>query len=110
MSLINGLGGPRLSTPTPSTSTARGPASTSFLSRVQAGVTGASQPKASTGTGVSGRDVVSSAVDAAKQAVNGEATDPAKKTIQDMSRHFVMGLAQGIFGDMGQIAPKLDQD
>jgi len=115
MSTINGLSGPRL--PTVSPSAARETSSTSFLSRVQAGSSGA-VPQSVNAPPVSGQRVVSQVLSDAKQSsgstgatpkgMEGLTEDQQKqmKTIQDMSRSFVMGTVQSIFQGFGQIATK----
>lgn len=108
MSNINGLGGPRLPTLTPSPT--RNTSGSSFLSRVQATASGATAIPSRPGnaSGVSGKDIVSKAVDTATQGA--APVDAQQKAIQDMSRSFVMGIAQSIFGDIGQSAPQIEKE
>ncbi len=111
MSTINGLNGPRLPTATPSA--ARETPRTSFLARVQAGSAGA-VPQSVNAPPVSGRNVVSQALSDAKSSgtptkgMEGLTEDQQKqmKTIQDMSRSFVMGTVQNIFQGFSQLATK----
>jgi hypothetical protein len=112
MSIINGLNGPRLPTPSAARETPR----TSFLSRVQAGSAGAvSQSPAA--PLVSGRDIVSRALSAAKpsgsastgassQGMEGltEEQQQQLRTVQEMSRAFLMGTMQSIFQSFGQMS------
>jgi hypothetical protein len=115
MSTINGLNGPRLPTVTPSA--ARETSRTSFLSRVQAGSAGA-VPQSVNAPPVSGRNVISQALSDAKSSgtstkgMEGLTEDQQKqmKTIQDMSRSFVMGTVQNIFQGFGQLATKPPDD
>ena len=116
MSTINGLTGPRL--PTATASAARETSRTSFLSRVQAGSAGA-VPQSVNAPPVSGRNVVSQALSDAKSSggaspkgMEGLTEDQQKqmKTIQDMSRSFVMGTVQNIFQGFGQLATKPPDD
>jgi hypothetical protein len=112
MSTINGPTGPRLPTTTPAA--ARQTSGTSFLSRVQAGSAGA-VPQSVNAPPVSGQNVVSQALSDAKSSagappkgMEGLTEDQQKqmKTIQDMSRSFVMGTVQNIFQGFGQLATK----
>ena len=121
MSTINGLTGPRVPTATPSAT--RETARTSFLSRVQAGSSGA-VPQSPTAPLVSGRDIVSRALSAAKpsgspatgassQGMEGLTEDQQKQlhVVQEMSRSFLMGTMQSIFQGFGQMTtgmPKQD--
>jgi hypothetical protein len=117
MSTINGLNGPRLPTATPSA--ARETSRTSFLSRVQAGSAGA-VPLSVNAPPVSGRNVVSQALSDAKSSGSSgapkgmegltEEQQQQMKTIQDMSRSFVMGTVQNIFQGFGQLATKPPDD
>jgi hypothetical protein len=121
MSTINGLTGPRV--PTSSPSAAREAPRTSFISRVQTGASGAA-PLPKSGAVVSGRDIVSSAVDSARQSqssksaagseFNGELQQTVEqqqqlKAIKEMSRSFLMGTMQGLFQGFGE-GPKIEQE
>ncbi|QRN94014.1 hypothetical protein JRI60_33330 [Archangium violaceum] len=121
MSTIKGLTGPRV--PTSSPSAAREAPRTSFISRVQAGASGAVNLPRS-GAAVSGRDIVSSAIDSAKQSqssnsavgseFNGEMQamfeqQQQLKAIKEMSRSFLMGTMQGLFQGFGE-GPKIEQE
>lgn len=106
MSTINGLGGPRL--PTVSTTTTQAPTGASFLSRVRLAASGSVSLQPGTGSTVSGKSIVSSAVSA---ATSGQPpVSDAQKTIQDMSRSFVMGMAQTTFGDIGQCKADIEPE
>ncbi|PTL78143.1 hypothetical protein [Vitiosangium sp. GDMCC 1.1324] len=110
MSSINGLTGPRVPTATPSS--AQATPSTSFLSRVQAAASGVSTlPKQANAPAVSGRDIISKAIETAKgSASNAAATDEQtqqRQALQEMSRAFVMGTVQSIFGAVGQSGSSL---
>lgn len=116
MSTINGLNGPRL--PTSTTSSAAGAAPrTSFLSRVQAGASGSVSLRPVNAPPVSGRDIVSQTVAAArKDAAAGSTQDagtpamsPEEQAIREMSRMSLMNTVQSIFQGFGQM-PKPDQD
>jgi hypothetical protein len=119
MSTINGLTGPRV--PPATTSAARETPRTSFLSRVQAGSAGA-VPQSPAGPLVSGRDIVSRALSAARspgssstgtsnQGMEGLTEDQQKqlRTVQEMSRSFLMGTMQSIFQGFGQLATSTPQ-
>lgn len=116
MSTINGLTGPRLPTATPSA--AREAPSTSFLSRVQTSVSGASTlPKQANAPVVSGRDIVSKAIAAQKQGQDAQATaapaDEASQqqaAVMQMSRAFVMGTMQNIFAGFGEGSSNLPKE
>ncbi|WNG38353.1 hypothetical protein F0U60_35365 [Archangium minus] len=119
MSTINGLTGPRLPTATPSTT--REAPSTSFLSRVQASASGVSTlSRSANAPVVSGRDVVSQALAAAKKdAKTGAATQGTgeteemlkqKEALLEMSRAFVMGTVQSIFAGVGQASSSLPKE
>lgn len=105
MSTINGLGGPRL--PTLSPTTTQSPVGSSFLSRL--GASGSVALPATNGPAVSGKSIISSAVGAATSGQGAPVSD-AQKTIQDMSRSFVMGMAQTTFGDIGQCKADIEPE
>lgn len=107
MSTINGLGGPRL--PTLSPTTTQGPAGSSFLSRVRLAASGSVSLPATNGPAVSGKSIISSAMGAATSGQTSTTPD-AQKTIQDMSRSFVMGMAQTTFGDIGQCKADIEPE
>ncbi|AKJ05156.1 hypothetical protein ATI61_102224 [Archangium gephyra] len=117
MSTINGLTGPRVPTQTTATSTAGGAPRTSFLSRVQASASGAVAMRPANAPAVSGRDIVSQTVSAARQeAAAGTTQDagtpamsPEEQAVREMSRMSLMNTVQSIFQGFGQM-PKPDQD
>lgn len=119
MSIISGLNGPRLPTSTPSA--AREASRTSFVSRLQAGASGATSLPAQAPV-ASGRDIVAKALSSAKADATaaGTPTDPAlagmtpaqqaqAKAIQQMSQSFIMGTAQSLFAGFGQ-GPQIEQE
>jgi hypothetical protein len=121
MSTINGPTGPRV--PTSSPSSARETPRTSFLSRVQVGASGAA-PQPRSGAVVSGRDIVSSAIDSARQSqsshsaagteFNGEMQQMFEgqqqlKAIKEMARASLMSTMQSIFQGFGE-GPKIEQE
>jgi hypothetical protein len=116
MSTINGLTGPRVPTSTPSA--AREAPRTSFLSRVQAGASGA-VPQPVSAPLVSGRDIVSKAISEAKQGsavseFNGEMQkvfeeSKEMKALKEMSRSFLMGTMASIFQGFGQLGGQVPQ-
>ncbi|WPB81001.1 hypothetical protein KYC5002_17935 [Archangium violaceum] len=117
MSTINGLTGPRLPTQTTATSTAGGASGTSFLSRVQASTSGGVAIRPANAPAVSGRDIVSQTVSAARQeasasssqAAGSPAVSPEEQAIREMSRMSLMNNVQSIFQGFGKM-PKPDQD
>ena len=117
MSTINGLTGPRLPTSTTTPSAAGGAPRTSFLSRVQASTSGAVSIRPANAPLVSGRDVVSQTVAAARkesaasstQDAGTPAMSPEEQAIREMSRMSLMNTVQSIFQGFGQM-PKPDQD
>jgi 6-phosphogluconate dehydrogenase len=116
MSTINGLTGPRLPTPTAS-SAAGGAPRTSFLSRVQASTSGGVAIRPANAPLVSGRDIVSQTVSAARQEAAAGSTQDAgappmsdqEKAIHAMSRAVLMGTIQSIFQGFGQM-PTVERD
>jgi hypothetical protein len=116
MSTINGLTGPRLPTSTASSAAESAPR-TSFLSRVQASASGGVSIRPANAPLVSGRDIVSQTVAAARQesaagSTQGAGTpamSPEEQAIREMSRMSLMNTVQSIFQGFGQM-PKPDQD
>ncbi len=117
MSTINGLTGSRVPTSTPSA--AREAPRTSFLSRVQAGASGA-VPQPVSAPLVSGRDIVSKAISEAKtnasagSEFNGEMQkmfedSKEMKVLKEMSRSFLMGTMASIFQGFGQLGGEVPQ-
>jgi 6-phosphogluconate dehydrogenase len=119
MSTINGLTGPRV--PTTTSSAAREAPRTSFLSRVQAGASGAA-PRPVSAPLVSGRDIVSKAISEAKKDAtssagsefNGEmqkvyAESKEMMAVKEMSRTFLMGTMASIFQGFGQLGGQVPQ-
>jgi hypothetical protein len=121
MSTINGLTGPRV--PTSSPSAAREAPRTSFISRVQVGASNAA-PQPVSGGAISGRDIISSAINSARQSqasgsaagseLNGSPQaalqeSPEMKAIKEMSRSFLSSTVQSIFQGFGEGA-KVEQD
>lgn len=118
MSTINGLTGPRLPTSTTASSSAGAAPRTSFLSRVQASASGGVAIRPANAPLVSGRDIVSQTVSAARQeAAAGSTTQdaaapamsPEEQAVREMSRMSLMNTVQSIFQGFGQM-PKPDQD
>jgi hypothetical protein len=117
MSTINGLTGPRLPTSTAASSSTGAASRTSFLSRVQASASGAVAIRPANAPLVSGRDIVSQTVSAArKEAAAGSSQDaaapamsPEEQAVREMSRMSLMNTVQSIFQGFGQM-PKPDQD
>ncbi|HZI05216.1 MAG TPA: hypothetical protein VEZ71_14390 [Archangium sp.] len=117
MSTINGLTGPRLPTSTAASSSAGAAPRTSFLSRVQASASGGVAIRPANAPLVSGRDIVSQTVSAARQeAASGSTQDaaapamsPEEQAVREMSRMSLMNTVQSIFQGFGQM-PKPDQD
>ena len=116
MSTINGLTGPRV--PTSTTSSAAGAAPrTSFLSRVQASASGGVAMRPANAPLVSGRDIVSQTVTAARQEAAAGSTQgaaapamsPEEQAIREMSRMSLMNTVQSIFQGFGQM-PTVEQD
>jgi hypothetical protein len=116
MSTINGLNGPRM--PTSTTSSAAGEAPrTSFASRVQAGVSGGVAIRSPNAPLVSGRDIVSQTVSAARQEAAAGSTQgagtpavsPEEQAIREMSRMSLMNTVQSIFQGFGQM-PTVERD
>ncbi len=110
MSTINGLTGPRVPTSTPSA--AQEAPRTSFLSRVQAGASGAA-PQPVSAPLVSGRDIVSTAIsEAKKDATSSAGTVGESKemtALKEMSRSFLMGTMASIFQGFGQLGGQVPQ-
>jgi hypothetical protein len=121
MSTINGPTGPRV--PTSSPSAAREAPRTSFISRVQVGASGAA-PQPRGGAVVSGRDIVSSAINSARQSqssnsaagteFNGEMQQMFEgqqqlKAIKEMARASLMSTMQSLFQGFGE-GPKIEQE
>jgi hypothetical protein len=118
MSIINRLNGPRV--PTSTASAAREAPRTSFLSRVQAGASGATSLPASA-PAVSGRDIVSKAISSAKAETAASGTTSSgtegltpeqqqqMEAVKEMSKSFLMGTMQSIFQGFGE-GPKVEQE
>lgn len=113
MSTINGLTGPRLPLATPSS--AQRTSGTNFLSRVQASASGVSTlPRQGNAPAVSGRDIVSQAISAQKDAQGTPAaTDEAsqqKAAIMKMAQASVMSTMQSIFAGVGEGSSNLPKE
>ena len=113
MSTINGLTGPRLPLATPSATPQT--SGTSFLSRVQASTSGVSAlPRQANAPAVSGRDIVSKAIAAQKDAQGTPAaTDEAgqqKAAIMQMAQASVMNTMQSIFAGFGEGSSNLPKE
>ncbi|HYO67706.1 MAG TPA: hypothetical protein VEU33_16645, partial [Archangium sp.] len=111
MSTINGPTGPRVPTSTTATSSAGGAPRTSFLSRVQASTSGGVAIRPANTPLVSGRDIVSQTVSAARQqatagssqATGTPAMSPEEQAIREMSRMSLMNTVQSLFQGFGQM-------
>jgi hypothetical protein len=113
MSTIKGLSGPRLPLATPSA--APQTSATSFLSRVQTSASGVSTlPRQANAPAVSGRDIVSKAIAAQKDAQGTPAADdPAAKqqaAIMQMAQASVMNTMQSIFAGFGEGSSNLPKE
>jgi hypothetical protein len=96
-------------------SAAREAPSTSFLSRVQTSVSGVSTlPRQANAPAVSGRDIVSQAISAQKDAqatpAQGDEATQKQEAIKQMSRAFVMGTMQNIFAGFGEGTSNLPKE